>query len=247
LNEIASAPIRHYATIDSTNLEAQRLASAGVRDCTWFLADQQTAGIGRENRQWVSEPGNLYTTLLVPIAAPLEKAAQLSLVTAVALYDALAHFISQDLIRIKWPNDLLIEGRKVSGILVQSCGTSSAMFAIGMGVNVAYAPSHMPYPVTCLNDYASTPLHSFFAVLRKCMSGALTQWNNGEGFPHIRLQWLERAKCIGQAVRVTNGQLIQEGTFSDMAPDGALIIASADGSRFVAYAGDVKFLESETS
>ena len=119
LDIISSAPVRHYATIDSTNLEAQRLGVAGLHTPTWLVADQQTAGIGRENRHWVSEVGNLYTTLLFPVTANAAQFSQLSIVAAVALYEALAQFIEPKLIRIKWPNDILIEGRKVSGILVQ--------------------------------------------------------------------------------------------------------------------------------
>ena len=143
-------PVTHFDRIDSTNLEARRLADEGERGPLWLLADEQTGGRGRLGRNWVSEPGNLYATFLIAIAEGPQAAAQVSFVAALAVHDTVTRLRPGLAARIKWPNDVLIGGAKFCGVLPEVVGTNPTRIAIGCGVNIAHAPEGTPYPVTCL-------------------------------------------------------------------------------------------------
>ena len=144
--------VLHFERIDSTNAEARRLAETGEPGPLWLLADEQTSGRGRLGRNWVSPPGNLYATFLFALSAGLEVAAQVSFVAALAVHDAIAALKPGVDCSIKWPNDVLIGGAKVSGILAEVVGSAPTRIAIGCGVNVAHVPKGTPYPVTFLDS-----------------------------------------------------------------------------------------------
>jgi BirA family biotin operon repressor/biotin-[acetyl-CoA-carboxylase] ligase len=136
-------------SIDSTNAEALRLAAGGERSPLWVTARSQTAGRGRRGRAWVSEPGNLYASLLLTDPAPPEHRPELSLVAALAVHDAVAGRIPGLAVRValKWPNDLLIDRNKFAGILVEG---EAAAVAVGIGVNCTHHPAHTDFPATDL-------------------------------------------------------------------------------------------------
>lgn len=236
-------PVIHFDRIDSTNAEARRLAEGGERGPLWLLADEQTGGRGRMGRHWVSEPGNLYATFLFAITAGTEVAAQVSFVAALAVHDVVA-VVRPDLRpRIKWPNDVLIDGAKFCGILPEVVASSPTAIAIGCGINLAHAPQGTPYPVTALGSGLS--VESVLQELDATLSNRLKNWEEGRGFDGIRQDWLARAFGVGGAVTAQAGTAEIHGTFQSIADDGALVVVLADGSRKFIHSGEVKFAELE--
>ena len=131
-------------SVDSTNTEAKRLACAGAADGTIVWAQRQTAGRGRRGRTWTSEPGNLYASFVLrPGCAPMQ-AAQLTFVAALAVRDLLSIYLNNsDSIACKWPNDVLVGGRKISGILLETSTSGSGVvdwLGLGIGVNLRHHP-----------------------------------------------------------------------------------------------------------
>ena len=236
-------PVRHFDRIDSTNLEARRLADDGEGGPLWLWADVQTGGRGRLGRSWVSEPGNLYATFLFAIAARPEVAVQVSFVAALAVHDMVAALRPDLGVSIKWPNDVLIGGAKFCGVLPEVVGSDPTRIAIGCGVNVAHAPQGTPYPVTALG--AGIPLESVFQELDSNLSNRLKIWDEGRGFGAIREAWERRALGLGGEVTAELGGSSIAGTFEGLATDGALIMRLADGSLKSIHSGEVRFAELE--
>ena len=237
----AGARLITHDVLDSTNGHALALARGGERGLLWITAQRQTAGRGRRGRTWVSQPGNLYATLL--LASPVRPQCwpQLSLVAGLAVYDALIE-IAPDLkqrLAIKWPNDLLLDGAKFAGILIEGEGGNEAV-AIGIGVNCASHPAKTEYPAT---DLASAGMQiapeMLFPPLSLKMIGRLAQWNGGDGFPTVRSDWIARAAGVGEQIRVRlpNRELL--GRFAALDDNGSLVLCVADGSVITVTAGDV--------
>jgi BirA family biotin operon repressor/biotin-[acetyl-CoA-carboxylase] ligase len=233
----------HFERIDSTNAEARRLAQGGERGPLWIRADEQTGGRGRLGRGWVSEPGNLYATLLFACDVEPAVAAQLGFAAAVAVRDAVAALAPAVTPRIKWPNDLLIGGAKFSGLLAEVVAPAPLTLALGCGVNVAHAPAATRYPVTCLNAHAVAPLtvDSVFQELAARLSNVLAIWDDGRGFAALRERWLAHALGLGGACQTEQG----EGVFRGLAADGALLLETADGRLLHIHSGEVRFAELE--
>lgn len=236
-------PVRHYDRIDSTNLEARRLADHGECGPLWLWAGEQTGGRGRLGRSWVSEPGNLYATFLFAISEGPQAASQVSFVAALAVHDMVMALRPGLSPRIKWPNDVLIGGAKFCGVLPEVVGANPTRIAIGCGVNVAHAPEGTPYPVTALDGGLGlgTVLHELDSSLTR----RLRQWDEGRGFAVIRQAWSERALGLGREAAATAGTRQVSGTFRGLAADGALILESGDGTLIPIHAGEVSFAELE--
>jgi BirA family biotin operon repressor/biotin-[acetyl-CoA-carboxylase] ligase len=238
--------LHHFDDIDSTNEEARRMAAAGMRGPAWIYADTQSAGRGRRGRAWMSEPGNLFCTHLFAPECPMPKAAELSFVTALAVFDAVDAAGLQGL-ALKWPNDLLVDGAKVSGILIESAPGPAGhqdqdpLLAIGIGINIARAPDETPYPATSLaaHGMSVTPL-SLLTVLANAFIARCRQWNKGAGFALIRQEWLERARGLGGPITVRLHDRVIEGEFLSLDDDGALEIRAGDKVEKIS-AGDVFF------
>jgi BirA family biotin operon repressor/biotin-[acetyl-CoA-carboxylase] ligase len=240
---------RHFVEIDSTNEEARRLGEAGEPGPVWITAEVQTAGRGRRGRAWVSPSGNFMGTLFIRPQATPRKAAELSFVAAVAVHDAVASLVPPGLrpgLKLKWPNDLLHEGRKCAGILLESSGVAGAelsWLAIGMGLNLAAHPDNMEFPATSLAALGQgdvTPADAL-AALAAAFDARMTQWRDVQGFAAIREAWLARAAGLGGPITVRLADETFTGTFEGLAPDGALDVRLADGSRRAISAGDVFF------
>ena len=236
-------PVRHFDRIDSTNLEARRLADDGKRGPLWLVADEQTLGRGRLGRSWVSEPGNLYATFLFPIAEGPQAAAQVSFVAALAVHDTVTSLRPEFNPRIKWPNDVLIGGAKFCGVLPEVVGENPTRIAVGCGVNIAHAPEGTPYPVTSLG--ADLSVNTVLNELDASLARRLAQWDECRGFAAIRDDWAARALGMGGAVTATSGTRKITGTFRALAADGALLLEEADGSRIPIHSGEVSFAELE--
>lgn len=237
---------RHFTEIDSTNAEAHRLAAKGERGPLWLVADRQTAGRGRLGRQWVSEPGNLYATILFTLTAPAAMAGQVSFPAALAVHETAASVLPKGAadLAIKWPNDVLLGGAKFAGILAETLGQNTdrtITLAIGFGINIAHAPEGTPYPVTTLALHgASPPPMDLHAVLAKALAKWLAAWDEGRGFDTVRREWLARASGLGRAFAATSGQIALSGTFVGLGDDGSMILELADGSRRAVHAGEVR-------
>ncbi len=223
--------IIRLATVDSTNLEARRLAEQGERGPLWIVSDEQTAGKGRLGREWVSNPGNFYGTLLWPTTVPPQQLPQLSFVAALAVQTTATTFAPGQQVALKWPNDCLLDGAKFCGILCEKIGHGRV--AMGIGINLAHIPEGLPYAVARLAD---ADLESVFEHLNLNLSNTLKIWNDGQGFDIIRQSWMERCPHINQPIRVDTAK----GVFAGLAPDGALLLQTASGELKHIYAGDVK-------
>jgi BirA family biotin operon repressor/biotin-[acetyl-CoA-carboxylase] ligase len=226
-------------TVDSTNEEAKRRARQGAEEGTLVWSCEQAKGRGRRGRAWVSPPGNLYLSLVLRPQAPQMRHGELGFVTAVALGEAVSAFVPQtSALRYKWPNDVLLAGRKASGILLES-ESGAGWLVLGVGVNVAHAPQGTETPATSLRNEGAQDA-TVEAVLERFAHTFLCwtdRWAE-EGFAPIRASWLERALGVGEriGVRLPNAEL--EGRFVDLDASGALVLETAAGRRLVT-AGEV--------
>jgi BirA family biotin operon repressor/biotin-[acetyl-CoA-carboxylase] ligase len=247
---VSAAPVRlppGYSLIaldkvGSTNAEALRRAAAGAPAGTVVWARLQTEGRGRRGRLWVSPPGNLYCSVVFRFSrAP---AAQLSYVAAVALADTLAERAPAGSVRLKWPNDVLLKGGKVSGILLE--GGADASVVLGTGVNVASHPADQartPAPTSLAAQHIDASVEDVLKGYLDSMSRWVEQWQR-DGFAPVRAAWLARAVGIGEAIEVRLPTGTVPGRFTGLDDDGVLIVATADGTRRFA-AGDVFLLTGE--
>lgn len=240
---LGSGTLLHLDEVDSTNSEAMRRAAAGATPPLWVLAARQTAGRGRSSRAWASLDGNLNASLLISLACPVSVAAQLSLVAGVAAIDAMRDAAPEisGRVRLKWPNDLLLDGAKLGGILVESSEVAGCLHAVvGFGINLAASPSDLARAVTCLAQHGAAPSPpAFQARLADAMSAWLEHWNEGCGFTAVRSAWMDRAGSIGEPLRVHAGTTSISGRFAGLDVDGSLLLAM-DGNRIQRVAaGDV--------
>lgn len=241
------ARVLRFESIDSTSSEAFRRAAGGDPGNLWIVADEQLKGRGRRNRAWTSEPGNLYASVLLRPPVPVTGAGELSFVAAVALYEAVAAAapaLSPNL-ALKWPNDLMVSGRKLSGILLESSAKPGApleAMVIGFGVNCASHPESADYPVTNLTAEGATVAPAdLLGALIAAFSTAYGDWALGEGFAAIRSAWLARAAGLGEEITVHLPNAEVRGTFEALDPDGALVVRGADGVLKRVAAGEVFF------
>jgi BirA family biotin operon repressor/biotin-[acetyl-CoA-carboxylase] ligase len=236
-------PVVHFTEIGSTNAEALARATAGAPE-QWIVADKQVSGRGRRGRPWVSEPGNLYSSLLLLDTAPAALSPQICFVAALAVHDALcdvAPSLDQDRLQLKWPNDLLLDGKKLVGILVEGASANAKHAVVtGVGVNCAHHPSDTPYPVTSLADegFAVAPAVLFERLAGRMMD-RLAQWQKGNAFATTRNAWLARAHGLGSEIEVKLPERALKGRFEEIDGEGALVLSLASGHREYIRAGDV--------
>ena len=244
-----SAPVLWFDELDSTNAEARRRADAGETGPLWIAARRQTEGRGRRGRVWESPEGNLYATLLTTTDKPPSEAAQLSFVVALAVAEVcdgwLIHSRNDDeRATLKWPNDVLIGGRKVAGILVESGRrlNGDLWLAVGVGLNLSQAPVAPERPATRLADHfrgeAPPTLEAALQSLAGAFGGWQLLWDRG-GFEPIRMSWIERAHGLGQPCTARLGSETVDGVADGLELDGALRLRLQDGSVRRIHAGDV--------
>lgn len=241
-------PVLALEQIDSTNAEARRRAEAGEAGPLWITAGRQTAGRGRRGRDWSTGAGNLAATLLTTTAKPPAEAAQVAFVAALAAVDLCEAFVPPPLVRIKWPNDVLIGGAKACGVLIESGATGDGRLwlAVGCGVNLASAPADTPYPATSLaahlRDGVGEPpapaeaMGLFAAAFGRWMR----LWEDG-GFAPIAAAWTTRAGGLGGFCVARLGAETIEGVAEGLDADGALRLRTGSGSVRRITAGDVFF------
>jgi BirA family biotin operon repressor/biotin-[acetyl-CoA-carboxylase] ligase len=209
-----------HTEIDSTNSEARRLAEAGDAGAIWIVADRQTAGRGRRGRVWQTQPGNLATTLLLRPQGV--QVAQLSFAAALAVSDMVAVFAPHAVIAVKWPNDVLAEGRKIAGILLEA---GPGWLAVGMGVNLAAAPEGTEFPAIALTDLGAAPPSpdAALTVIADRFAHWYAAWMEN-GFEPLRAAWLARAGGLGGPIRARLPHEERHGVFEGIDADGALLL-----------------------
>jgi len=223
--------IRTVVETGSTNDDLAALARDGAAEGTWLRAERQTGGKGRQGRAWLSPPGNLYASTLVRLQPDDPPAPTLALVAAVALHEVVAAHAPQ--VRVKWPNDLLSDGAKLSGILLERQGDA---VIVGFGVNLAHHPKDIDRPATNLAALAGTAPEpaAFLEMLAEAFARWLRRWR-AEGIDPIRRQWLAAAHPPGTPLSTSEG----DGLFEGLTDEGALGLRLADGTLRVIHAGDV--------
>ncbi len=236
-----------HDSVGSTMTEARAAAEAGVSGPHWFVAREQTAGRGRRGNAWATPSGNLAASLLWPLhGVAAAEAARLGFVAGVALREALRGALGPmeaAHLALKWPNDVLADGDKLAGILLEldTFGGDRAMI-LGFGVNLAHAPTDLRYPAASLRGlgYEVTPEALFTALTAAWLEAART-WDEGRGFPHIREAWLRDAAGLGGPVAVATAVGFARGTFETIDGNGRLVIRGADGATRWVTAGEVHF------
>ena len=224
---------------DSTIAEAARRAARGEGP-TWVLAGFQTAGRGRRGRPWVSPRGNFHATLLMRPAGGPARAALRSFIAALALHQALSQLTGLPQgFALKWPNDLLLNGGKVSGILLESLGAQGGVdhLAVGIGVNLIAAPDPSqvePGAVPPVSVLGETGLRIAPETLLDALApafAALERQLETDGFAPIRAAWMARAARLGEAVTAHTGSTTRHGIFEGIDDTGALILRSPQGTE----------------
>ncbi len=227
-----------HAALPSTSDRIAAAAEAGEPAGLAVIALQQTAGRGRSGRAWASPPGNLYCSMLLRPRGPAREAAQWSLLAGVALAEA-ATEIDPDpaALRLKWPNDLLRHGAKCAGILAESALDPDgrlAWLSLGIGVNLAHAPSLPDRPTTCLGSIE--PPQAFAARL----IARLDYWvrrHASEGFAPVRAAWLALGPSPGTPIALREGP-VEGGFFAGLAEDGALLL-EREGALHAVRSGEI--------
>jgi len=238
--------VERFAALPSTNETALERARAGDPGHLWIVADRQTSGRGRRGRVWVSESGNLFASaLLIDPCEPL-RLAELPFVAVVAARRAVAAHLArgETRARIKWPNDLLVDGAKVAGILLESTRLTDGRtaVAVGIGINCKQAPAGTETPATSLLACGCSVFPEvLFDDLTVALSRTLAIWERGHGFAAIRAEWLDHAGGIGQPIRVRLVAGEKTGVFEAIDAAGRLVLRTAEGAREAISAGDVFF------
>jgi BirA family biotin operon repressor/biotin-[acetyl-CoA-carboxylase] ligase len=235
-------------TVDSTNAEARRRALAGEPGPLWIWSARQSQGRGRGGREWISQYGNLFASLLIRVNCPLRVAGQLALLAGIISFDTIAKLVAYEgrsEILLKWPNDILLAGEKVAGMLLENVGSaneSRSIVVIGTGINLASHPENLPQPAVSLATYGMTitPANAL-ETLAGTTHEWLGRWGEGSCFPTIRRAWLDRAGPTGRPLTVRVGSQEVEGVYGGLDADGALRLLMPDGGEYRVTAGDVFF------
>jgi BirA family biotin operon repressor/biotin-[acetyl-CoA-carboxylase] ligase len=239
--------LRAFDRVESTNDEAKRLAEQGAAAGVVVVARQQLKGRGRHGRFWESPPGNLYASLLLRPDCTIATSAQLSLVASLALAEALVALAPADAdVRVKWPNDVLVRGAKVAGLLLESAAGAAervAWVVVGSGVNIESAPAGTPYPATALR-YEGFPAIAPVDLLARylgALDGWLARWQDG-GFAAVRPAWLALSSGIGQRIRLRLPGEELAGRFLDVTDQGALLVGQEGDRRRQITVGELLFV-----
>ena len=227
-----------FEEIDSTNEEARRLALRGERGPLWLSATRQTAGRGRRGRNWDTPHDNLAATLLLHPGRPESEWPQLSFVAAIASSDMVAHFAPNARIALKWPNDVLADGRKLAGILLEN---AHGALAIGIGVNLKHHPTDTEFPATSLAALGGeVPAGEALTRLAADFAKWYEVWS-AHGFAAIRDAWLARAHGLGTRIRARLVKEERSGMFEGIDETGALLLNEGFGRVSVLPAADIFF------
>jgi BirA family biotin operon repressor/biotin-[acetyl-CoA-carboxylase] ligase len=247
--------LKKFETLDSTMDEVRRLIKAdeGIEEGLVILADEQLKGRGRRNRPWETLRGNLHCSILIEIKGDFSSISEISFVSALAVGKTLTCYLTDpSLLSYKWPNDVLVNKKKISGILLEtekSLQTQKEWLIDGIGVNLVAAPQNVIYPATSLKqeDQREVLVEEFLERLVFNLHEKLLFWRQ-HGFEEIRREWLLCAEGLGQIIRVRCPQKDKEncfieGRFLDLDAQGRLLLEGNDGKQTALTMGDVFFSE----
>jgi BirA family biotin operon repressor/biotin-[acetyl-CoA-carboxylase] ligase len=238
--------LRCFPELDSTNSTARELAAAGAAHGAVVIADAQRRGRGRLGRSWASPTGtNLYLSAVLRCALPPERLAQIGLLAGVATCETVREWCAAE---IKWPNDVLIDGRKVAGILTEMDGSGpQRVVVLGIGVNLNSRLEDFPAELRdkaaslCLATGTLVDRARFTARLLGVLEARYEEWQR-DGFAPIAAAWRRLAPLVGRLIRVQEPGAVVEGTVIDLSDDGALRLRLADGTEHRVIAGDVSLI-----
>jgi BirA family transcriptional regulator, biotin operon repressor / biotin---[acetyl-CoA-carboxylase] ligase len=227
-----------HEELDSTNEEARRLAQCGELDRLWIVAERQTSGRGRRGRPWQTQKGNLAATLLLRPEAPSDVRGQLSFVAALAVADMVEQYLPDASITVKWPNDVLANGKKLSGILLEG---GNGWLAVGIGINLVHHPEDTEFPATSIAELGprAPSTQEGLVILATHFAHWYDVWRR-QGFGPVREKWLERAKGLGGPICARLSQEVRNGVFEGIDLNGALLLNEGGRVRAIA-AGEVFF------
>ena len=237
--------LESHDTVGSTNSMALERAKTGDTGRLWIAALKQDAGRGRRNRAWESPHGNLAATLLHIHHGDLGQVATLGFVAGLALKEAVDAIAPRyGKFTLKWPNDVLADGKKLSGILLESIALQNGGLgiAIGIGVNIIAHPLQTPFPATDLayQDINASAEHVFLALSDAWVT-LFRLWNNGSGLDIIRKRWLAGAAGLGTEIAINHNGTVLRGRFETIDADCRIVIRDDRGLLHHINAGDVYF------
>lgn len=236
-------PVHRFTEIDSTNAEAKRRAAAGAFQDQWIVADSQSAGRGRQDRVWASPAGNIFATALFTEPGGIKAALRVPFTAALAVTDTVLNFAPNAPVKVKWPNDVRIDRRKISGILVETGGAGAQMWiAAGIGLNLMHVPGNVDQQATCLASLAgeSPPYDAVLETLQRRFQTRLAQFRTNSDT--LGLEWLQYAEGLGETISVRTGSGFIEGVFEGLEADGALRLRLPDGAARSIRAGEVNLI-----
>lgn len=235
---------RFYDACESTNLLARELATEAPSHPIWIVAGTQTSGRGRQGRKWVSESGNLYASLLFrPRLKPADLAA-LPFVISLAVRDSILRMgVEEGLVKCKWPNDILVSGKKVSGILIETCSEGSedvGHVIVGIGINLLHHPQEAQFPATNLKTVSSkvTPPEQAISILASSVKEQLDAWRIDD-FETIRQNWQACAWGLGEKHRIRTSESDYEAQLLGLNTQGGLEVSLENGEKRTIYAADI--------
>lgn len=243
---------------DSTNTLAKKLALEGAKNLTLVWAHRQTAGRGRYGRDWVSPTGNVFWSMILRPLPNWPKLSGLSHVAALAVHATISQFVNEkNNVQIKWPNDVLVNGKKISGILLEAnCSTDhtrelattsliNGWVVVGIGVNVMHYPENVNYPATslCAEGILSCDRDMIIAALTEHFIAQLTAYI-AHGSLYLREQLLPRMAGLGNKINVRISDNPEDdiaGVCSGLSDEGGLIVLTNDGELRIVSSGEVFF------
>jgi BirA family biotin operon repressor/biotin-[acetyl-CoA-carboxylase] ligase len=243
-------PAYVYAQLGSTNDEARRLAEGGAPEGALVAAETQTAGRGRAGRRWLTPPGAglAFSLVLRPDLPPIQ-AGTLTMLAGLAVCEAIEDALKLGA-RLKWPNDVLLNGKKAGGILVESrlAGERLAYAIVGIGLNVTWAPpaDEVMYPATALAIEAGRAVDRL-KLLRACLERLEARYAQAAELGALRDAWASRLVWMGEAVVASTAGGEVAGQAEGVAPDGALILRLPSGETLRLLAGDVRLRQNQKS
>jgi BirA family transcriptional regulator, biotin operon repressor / biotin---[acetyl-CoA-carboxylase] ligase len=239
--------IETVATTGSTNADlfARLRAGEAIPEGTWLRAETQTGGKGRGGRTWISPPGNLYASTVIQLAERDLPPQTLALAIGLAVQTHVVGALmvgDHAAVSLKWPNDVLVRGAKVAGILLERCGDA---IVAGIGINLAFAPQIEGRSTTCITalnpKYEADPAYALTFLVPR-VAEQLARWRQ-DGLPALISRWSRAAHPIGSPLSVNGGDgAMLSGTFAGLDPNGALLLRLANGAVQTIHAGDVSLI-----
>src|SRR3954470_7700891 len=244
--------VQAFDEVGSTNVEAMAHARDGERGPVWFVTTEQTAGRGRRQRPWIAPRGNLAASVLEVVDVAPAVAATIGFAAGLAEEAALEKVSLEAAMRLgpdrprytlKWPNDVLANGKKLVGIGLEAEAIGDRLaVVVGIGTNVVAAPEGTPTPAVSLAALGvQISAEELFSALSDAWVEFRGIWDNGRGFAEIRKLWLERAAGLGERVAIHTGVMTLDGIFDTIDDTGCLIVRTAEGRRVPVAAGEVFF------